>query len=211
MGLAGGILGAIGGALEGTSNAWKQGSKMEDAHDIKWNNLNGGKSAGSGFVKGFTKGAVNVDGDSSTSHNDAPTNDNSSGAGGLDIKGIFSKIGGGMSGAGKAFSDDNLKCKYSKDADVVLEAYRNLDAIIYKYNNEAHQIEDDTGSIDNDVHLGVKAQDIERQPVLSSAVSTSENGYKEVDIKEMTLANTAAISELVKKVDELTKIVNGEI
>ena len=72
----------------------------------------------------------------------------------------------------------------------------------FYYKPEVAEI-DDTGSIDSDPHIGIKAQDLESQPLLNSIVSENDNGLKEIDIKEMTLANSAAISALINKLKDL--------
>lgn len=200
------IFQGIGEAGKGISEAWSHAAKGEEAKDIDWSSPNGGHTGAQGALKGFTNGLVDT-----TPKSDGTADKNSIkgvGAGtdgkkSFDFRALFSNIGNLANGASKAWSDEDLKCKYSKDANVVLDAYKNLDAIIFKYNNKAHSIEDSTGSIDDDLHTGIKAQDLEKSPVLASIVSTGPNGYKQVDTRELALANAAAIAELVKKVEEL--------
>lgn len=91
----------------------------------------------------------------------------------------------------------------------ILKAFESLDAIMYKYNNKAQNIDDQTGSIDQDLHTGIRAQDLEKTPAFQSAVQTEPNGYKSVDTREMTLANTAGLSEVVKKLQEVIDQVNA--
>ena len=57
--------------------------------------------------------------------------------------------------------------------------------------------------MDNDLHLGVMAQELEKIPVLRSCVITDpETGFKMVDTAELTLALTAVVAELCRLVDE---------
>lgn len=196
------IFQGIGEAGKGISEAWSHAAKGEEAKDIDWSSPNGGHTGAQGALKGFTNGLVDTtpkSGGTADKNSDASMNGKQS----FDFKALLSNIGKAGNGMSKAWSDEDLKCKYSKDANVVLDAYKNLDAIIFKYNNKAHSIEDSTGSVDDDLHTGIKAQDLEKSPILASIVSTEPNGYKQVDTRELALANAAAIAELVKKVEEL--------
>lgn len=87
---------------------------------------------------------------------------------------------------------------------IILDAYKKLDAIIYKYNELGKQITND-----DKIHAGIKAQDME-DTILDSNV-IDNNGIKEVDIKSLALSNAAAISELAKKVEEIENKLNGDI
>lgn len=101
------------------------------------------------------------------------------------------------------YDDENNRSFYDSD---ILDAYKNLQAIVFTYKPEAAEI-DPTQDTET-VHVGLKAQDIEAQPELASAVKEDpESGYKMVDTREMTMQNAAAISEIAKILDELkTKI-----
>jgi len=101
------------------------------------------------------------------------------------------------------YDDDDNRSFYDSD---ILDAYKNLQAIVFTYKPEAAEI-DPTQDTET-VHVGLKAQDIEAQPELASAVKEDpESGYKMVDTREMTMQNAAAISEIAKLLDELkTKV-----
>lgn len=105
-----------------------------------------------------------------------------------------------------AMSDGNLKEALSKNIDI-LEDYGKLSAYAYKYNNTAHQLYGNEKAVDNKVHVGPMAQELEKTPSTSASVSTNADGYKEVDTRKLSLTNAAAIAELVKRVDELEKFV----
>lgn len=81
---------------------------------------------------------------------------------------------------------------------IILDAYKKLDAIIYKYNELGKQLTND-----DKIHAGIKAQDMEDTVLESNVVENEDNGIKEVDIKSLALSNAAAISELAKKVEEI--------
>ena len=87
---------------------------------------------------------------------------------------------------------------------IILDAYKKLDAIIYKYNELGQEITND-----DKIHAGIKAQDME-DSILNSNVVENEDGIKEVDIKSLALSNAAAISELVKKVEEIERRISND-
>lgn len=101
------------------------------------------------------------------------------------------------------YDDDDNRSFFDSD---ILDAYKNLQAIVFTYKPEAAEI-DPTQDTET-VHVGLKAQDIEAQPELASAVKEDpKSGYKMVDTREMTMQNAAAISEIAKILDELkTKV-----
>ena len=103
------------------------------------------------------------------------------------------------------YSDDDNRSFFDSD---ILDAYKNLQTITFTYKPEAAEI-DPTQDTET-VHVGLKAQDIEAQPELASAVKEDpESGYKMVDTREMTMQNAAAISEIAKKLDEIQQKINS--
>lgn len=109
----------------------------------------------------------------------------------------------GLVGAAILASDETLKNLYPDMGDDILDAFRKIRSCEFQYTPEAQEMaETETlPGVDADTHMGVSAQDVEA--VLPDAVIENENGHKLVDTKEMTMANTAAIAELARKVKEL--------
>ena len=108
----------------------------------------------------------------------------------------------------KTYSDKNLK-NVNPDIDI-LDDYSKIDAYAYKYNKKAHDLYGNQKGIDDELHVGPMAQDLEKTNSTKASVSEDPNGYKEVDIRKLTLSNTAAISELVRKIEALEKMVGGK-
>jgi hypothetical protein len=104
-------------------------------------------------------------------------------------------------------SDENLK-NISGKVDI-LDDYSKIDAYAYKYNKKAHDLYGNQKGIDDEVHVGPMAQDLEKNESTKAAVSEDPNGYKEVDIRKLTMSNTAAISELTRKLDAIEKKLGG--
>lgn len=183
------IIGAIGDGLRGTSNSWKN-AMLKDR--------DGDGQVTTKDAADFTPEAAN---EGVNWADQFKTSDNKSGSGGgMDISSIISGIKAAK--AAKAASDEDMKTPVDTVSDELIDEMSNVKPFHFYYKPEMQEI-DTTGSVDEDPHIGVKAQDLEKQPLLNSVVSESENGYKQIDIKEMTLANTAAISALINKLKDL--------
>ena len=104
--------------------------------------------------------------------------------------------------------DENLK-EVNPDIDI-LDDYSKIDAYAYRYNNKAHQLYGNEKGVDNELHVGPMAQELASTNSTKAAVSKDPNGYEEVDVRKLTLSNTAAISELVRKVESLEKMLGGK-
>lgn len=175
------ILTSVGDALRGTSNSWKNAQIKDDgpAPDFNPEKANEGVTFADQFnIGGNGKGLSE------------------------NISGIINMAK--TAKAAKAASDENAKDEISTDnvGDELIEEMAQVKPFHFYYKPEVAEI-DDTGSIDSDPHIGIKAQDLESQPLLNSIVSENDNGLKEIDIKEMTLANSAAISALINKLKDL--------
>lgn len=107
-----------------------------------------------------------------------------------------------------SMSDENLK-EVNPDIDI-LDDYSKIDAYAYRYNNKAHQLYGNEKGVDNELHVGPMAQELASTNSTKAAVSRDSNGYEEVDVRKLTLSNTAAISELVRKVESLEKMLGGK-
>ena len=107
-----------------------------------------------------------------------------------------------------SMSDENLK-EVNPDIDI-LDDYSKIDAYAYRYNNKAHQLYGNEKGVDNELHVGPMAQELASTKSTKAAVSRDTNGYEEVDVRKLTLSNTAAISELVRKVESLEKMLGGK-
>jgi hypothetical protein len=113
---------------------------------------------------------------------------------GMNINNIGSALG----------SDERLKEIYGDSiSDRILEDFAKIAAIDFTYNSNARELYGDTNGVDDKEHTGVKAQDLESQESTKSVVEEDEHGYKTVDTQQLTMTNTAAISELSRRVLEL--------
>ncbi|MCQ2587934.1 MAG: hypothetical protein MJ174_07450 [Treponema sp.] len=103
-------------------------------------------------------------------------------------------------------SNELIKNLFGDNTDIV-NAFSKIDAIKFKYNEKAHSIAPNgENGIDADVHIGVKAQDLAKNPVTASTVIEDENGFLAVDTGELTLANSAVLSEICKRIEVIENI-----
>ena len=108
-------------------------------------------------------------------------------------------------------SDERLKNIFGDNEDII-KVFSKINAIEFKYNDKAHDIPGgEEKGIDEDLHLGIKAQDLEKSPLTASAVSEDESGNKIVDTKELTMANSAVISEICKRLEAIEKVLDIKV
>ena len=60
--------------------------------------------------------------------------------------------------------------------------------------------------VDDKEHLGVMAQELLMNPATSACVIKDTDGFLKVDTAQLTMANTATIAELSRKVQQLEQM-----
>lgn len=99
-------------------------------------------------------------------------------------------------------SDERLKKVFGENCPI--ECFSRVHSYVFKYKPEVQKAFGGQAGIDNDVHYGVMAQELEENPFTRSTVHTDPaTGIKTVDTQELTMANTAAISDIMKELLEL--------
>lgn len=119
---------------------------------------------------------------------------------------------GDMADMADTASDERLKRIFGDDEDAI-KCFANINAIKFTYNDKAHEI-DPNGNhgVDNDPHYGVKAQELAENPLTQTAVSKDPiSDYLQVDTKELTMANTAIISEICKRILIIEKVLGIKV
>lgn len=97
------------------------------------------------------------------------------------------------------YSDKNIKdIAKTNTADVIEKAYKQLDDIIYKYNNKGQALGED-----DKLRAGITAQSMEGSILESAVMEDPASGYKMVDTRHLALANAAAIKEIFERLDKL--------
>ena len=137
-----------------------------------------------------------------------------SGEGGADM-GADAGDMGDMADAGDAAdaaSDERLKNIFGDNEDAI-KCFARINAIEFTYNDKAKDIPGgEEKGIDDDAHYGVKAQELAENPLTESAVKRDPiSDYLTIDIKELTTANTAIISEICKRILAIEKILGIKV
>ena len=155
---------------------------------------------------------------------------NGSGGGGMGamsnmFSGIMGASGGGAEGGADmgadmgdmgdmadAASDERLKNIFGDNEDAI-KCFAHINAIEFTYNDKAKDIPGgEEKGIDDDTHYGVKAQELAENPLTESAVKRDPiSDYLTVDVKELTTANTAIISEICKRILVIEKILGIKV
>ena len=136
--------------------------------------------------------------------------DGAEGAG--DMGDMASDMGDMADTAGDAASDTRLKNIFGNNEDAI-KAFSKINAIEFTYNDKAKEIPgSENKGVDDDVHYGVKAQELAENPLTASAVSRDPiSDYLQLDIKELTTANTAIISEICKRILVIEKVLGIKV
>lgn len=105
----------------------------------------------------------------------------------------------------KTTSDERLKKIFCGNGDIV-KLFGNIQSVDFKYKPEAKEVVPDAENlgVDGDEHIGILAQDLEKNPVTKSAVQEI-GGVKTVDTKEMTMANSAVLAEVCRRLENIEK------
>jgi len=130
---------------------------------------------------------------------------------------LFNAVGAGVGGvaswlaspAGIAFlaslpvgSDENMKTDIKDGYGILEKVTKVVSPKMFKY-------KDGFGEDSSKPRVGVMAQDLEKTP-LSSTVVTGPDGYKRVDTGQLTLGNTAMITELSDKLDKVFQYLKAQ-
>jgi len=132
-----------------------------------------------------------------------------------DKEGAASAIGNmdmGSIGGGGIGSDERLKRIFGDNEDAI-KAFSKIDAIKFQYNDKAKEIyPDGEKNVDDDPHYGVKAQDLQKNPYTASTVQKDpDNGYLNVNTQELTMANSAVISDICKRLLAIENILGIKV
>lgn len=112
-------------------------------------------------------------------------------------------VGSGLTGAAAMFSDE--RCKVAKETPKdISKCLSDIDAYIFKYKNKAQ--EEAPEYCDDNLHIGVMAQELEENPVLKDVIHETEDGIKTVDTASLTMSNTALLADIAKRLERLEEL-----
>lgn len=211
MMIAKGILGGIGGGLQGAG----KGSRTVDINDMNTNHAEefsdlAYQVGNHGMDK--MKEKINAKMSSAMSQQAAKDGGENAGAdssvGDAASSGVDAAQASEAAEVASAVSDVLLKTVYGDSLDdKIIDNFAKISAISFEYNDEAKSKYGQEKAVDDNQHIGVIAQELEANPITEGAVKTNENGDLEVDTRHLTFADTAAIGELSRRVLALEEAV----
>ena len=207
MMIAKGILGGIGGGLQGAG----KGSRTVDINDMDTNHAEEFSdlayqvgNQGMDKMKEKIKSAMGQQAAKDGGENAVAD----SSAGDAASSGADAAQASEAAEVASAVSDVLLKTVYGDSLDdKIIDNFAKISAISFEYNDEAKSKYGQEKAVDDNQHIGVIAQELEANPITEGAVKTNENGDLEVDTRHLTFADTAAIGELSRRVLALEEAV----
>ena len=227
MMIAKGILGGIGGGLQGAG----KGSRTVDINDMNTNHAeefsdlayqvgNHGMDKMKGKINAKMSSAMSQQAAKAGGENagvdsfagDAASSGVDAASSGVDAasSGVDAAQASEAAEVASAVSDVLLKTVYGDSLDdKIIDNFAKISAISFEYNDEAKSKYGQEKAVDDNQHIGVIAQELEANPITEGAVKTNENGDLEVDTRHLTFANTAAIGELSRRVLALEEAISN--
>ena len=101
-------------------------------------------------------------------------------------------------------SDERLKDIFGEETPI--DCFAKIHAYEFKYTPEAQEIMQGKNHVDDKEHLGVMAQELLSNPATSACVIKDNDGFLKVDTAQLTMANTATIAELSRKIQKLEEM-----
>lgn len=127
----------------------------------------------------------------------------SAGAAGAGAAGGAAAAGGASAGAAAAASDERLKRVCGDNTDLI-DLFSKIGSYEFNYNDKAKSLyPNGEKHVDDKRHVGVMAQELEKNPATNAVVNTDKSGYKTVDTVQLTLTNTAVLADVCRRLEAL--------
>lgn len=101
-------------------------------------------------------------------------------------------------------SDERLKNIFGEKTPI--DCFAKIHSYEFKYTPQAQEMMQGKDHVDDKEHLGVMAQELLVNPATSACVIKDTDGFLKVDTAQLTMANTATIAELSRKVQKLEQM-----
>ena len=205
MMIAKGILGGIGGGLQGAG----KGSRTVDINDMNTNHAEEFSDLAYQVGNhGMDKMKEKTNAKMSSAMGQQAAKAGGENAGDVASSGVDAAQASEAAEVASAVSDVLLKTVYGDSLDdKIIDNFAKISAISFEYNDEAKSKYGQEKAVDDNQHIGVIAQELEANPITEGAVKTNENGDLEVDTRHLTFTDTAAIGELSRRVLALEEAV----
>ena len=121
--------------------------------------------------------------------------------------------GAGAAGAGPAIvdSDERLKRVCGDNADLI-NLFSKIGSYEFNYNDKAKALNPNgENHVDDKRHVGVMAQELEKNPATNAVINTDRNGYKTVDTAQLTLTNTAVLADVCRRLEVLEQSMEKQL
>lgn len=127
------------------------------------------------------------------------------GAGAAGSAGAGASVAGAGAGAAAAASDERLKRVCGDNTDLI-GLFSKIGSYEFNYNDKAKALNPNgENHVDDKRHVGVMAQELEKNPATNAVINTDKNGYKTVDTVQLTLTNTAVLADVCRRLEALEK------
>jgi hypothetical protein len=94
-------------------------------------------------------------------------------------------------------SDERLKEIFGSDD--IVKLFSQLNAYEFEYTPEALRLYKGTKGVDEGIHYGVMAQELEQNPITENVVVEDENGYKNIRTDKLAATDAAVLSDVCKR------------
>ena len=119
--------------------------------------------------------------------------------------GASAAAGAAGGGAALAASDEKLKRVCGDNADLI-DLFSKIGSYEFNYTDKAKALyPNGKNHVDSKRHVGVMAQELEKNPATNAVINTEKNGYKTVDTAQLTLTNTAVLADVCRRLEALEK------
>ena len=191
-----------------------ESSSIDEVNNLK--SLGGGNSSVGGATVTSDKNTKNAK-DVSTSNKEDSTEEGKW----KKVNDIRKKISEGLNNAGAnaqvdgsianftpisptVVSDERLKDIFGEETPI--DCFAKIHSYEFKYTPQAQEMMRGKDHVDDKEHLGVMAQELLMNPATSACVIKDTDGFLKVDTAQLTMANTATIAELSRKVQQLEQM-----
>lgn len=191
-----------------------ESSSIDELNNLK--SLGGGNSSVGGATVTSDENAKNAK-DVSTSNKEDSTEEGKW----KKVNDVRKKIGEGLNNAGTnaqvdgstasftpisptVVSDERLKDIFGEETPI--DCFAKIHSYEFKYTPQAQEMMQGKNHVDDKEHLGVMAQELLMNPATSACVIKDTDGFLKVDTAQLTMANTATIAELSRKVQQLEQM-----
>ena len=127
---------------------------------------------------------------------------------GLNKAGINAQVNGSVATltpiSPTVVSDERLKDIFGEETPI--DCFAKIHSYEFKYTPQAQEMMRGKDHVDDKEQLGVMAQELLMNPATSACVIKDTDGFLKVDTAQLTMANTATIAELSRKVQQLEQM-----